>query len=158
MLRSAAFFFVGTGLEAGIGPAVITGGFQRGDGWLDNTVALALGLVLIVAGAAIVTWCYVSFVRGAGTPSPLAPPRELVGAGPYGVVRNPMYLATAVIIVGEGLLIARPLLIGCALAYLTAMYLLVTRYEEPLLARRFGAAWDAYAERVPGWVPSRRGT
>jgi protein-S-isoprenylcysteine O-methyltransferase Ste14 len=26
-------------------------------------------------------------------------------------------------------------------------------YEEPSLRRRFGAAYDEYASRVPGWWP-----
>lgn len=154
-LRSTAFFLVGPGLEAGIGPALITGGFARGDGALDTPVVTVLGGALLAVGVVAVLWCYAGFVRGGGTPSPLAPPRELVGEGPYGVVRNPMYVVTALCILAEGLLFARPILLIGAVVYLAAMATLVRRVEEPLLARRFGPAWTAYAAAVPGWLPRR---
>jgi protein-S-isoprenylcysteine O-methyltransferase Ste14 len=155
-LASAAFFLVGPALEAGVGPWVISG-FHRGDGALDTPVAQVAGALLIAAGAAVVVACFVRFVAdGRGTPSPLAPPAELVARGPYAVVRHPMYVATAAIIAGEGLLIARPLLLGCAALYLAAMAALAHRLEEPLLRTRHGAAWETYAARVPAWVPRPR--
>ncbi|MCW3012180.1 MAG: isoprenylcysteine carboxylmethyltransferase family protein [Solirubrobacterales bacterium] len=153
-LRSAAFFLVGPGLEAGVGPALVTGGFARGDGVLDTPAVTLAGAMLLALGIAAVLWCYSRFVAGAGTPSPLAPPRALVGGGPYAIVRNPMYVATATCIAAEGLLVARPILLVAAAVYLGAMALLVRRVEEPLLARRFGPAWDAYAAAVPGWLPA----
>ncbi len=154
LLGSIAFFFVGPLLEAGAGPYVITGGFDRGDGVLDHPAAQVAGVVLIAAGLLVIAACFVRFVAdGVGTPSPLAPPQELVARGPYRHVRNPMYVATAAVIIGEGLLIARPILPLAAIAYLGAMALLVLRFEEPLLHKRFGASWDTYAAAVPGWVP-----
>lgn len=155
-IASAAFFLVGPLLEAGVGPWLVSG-FHRGHGALDTAPLRVLGLLLIVAGVTVVLWCFVGFVRdGRGTPSPLAPPPQLVARGPYAVVRNPMYVATAAVIAGEGLLLARPLLLGCAVLYVAAMAALVQRVEQPLLARRHGPAWDAYAARVPGWVPRLR--
>lgn len=153
-LASIAFFFVGPFLEAVVGPFVITGGFDRGTGALDHGAARAAGIALIALGALVIAACFVRFVRdGIGTPSPLAPPSELVARGPYRHVRNPMYVATAAVIAGEGLLIARPILLVAAPVYLAAMALLVRRFEEPLLARRFGDAWEEYRARVPGWLP-----
>lgn len=154
---SLAFFFVGPFLEAVVGPFVITGGFQRGAGALDHPAARAAGVVLIIAGVAVIAACFTRFVRdGIGTPSPLAPPRELVARGPYRHVRNPMYVATAAVIAGEGLVIARPILLVAAAAYLLALTALVRRLEEPMLARRFGDAWDEYRRHVPGWLPRAR--
>jgi len=47
--------------------------------------------------------CIVVFVvRGRGTPAPFDAPRELVAAGPYRWVRNPMYLGAGMVIVGYG--------------------------------------------------------
>ena len=105
---SIGFFVVGPVLEAGIGPWVITGGFSRGEGALDATSARVAGVLLIAAGVVVVVQCFVTFVRdGIGTPSPLAPTAHLIVRGPYRHVRNPMYVATATIIAGEGLLLAR---------------------------------------------------
>jgi len=152
-LASTAFFFVGPFLEAGVGPWLVSG-FERGHGAIDVAALRLLGVLLIAGGAVVVLWCFVHFVRdGGGTPSPLAPPARLVARGPYALVRNPMYLATAAIIFGEGLALARPLLLICAAVYLAAMAVLVWRLEEPLLARRHGPDWAAYARAVPRWLP-----
>jgi protein-S-isoprenylcysteine O-methyltransferase Ste14 len=150
LTRSVAFFFTGTFLETVVGPGLITGGFQTG----DTATALRLaGALVVAAAAAVVLWCFVRFVRdGDGTPSPLAPPRRLVARGPYRFSRNPMYVASAAVIAGEGLLLGRPLLLLCAAVYLATMALLVLRFEEPLLRRRYGAEWDAYAARAPRWL------
>lgn len=151
---SIGFFFIGPLLEAGLGPFIITGGFQQGDGALDHPAAKAAGIVLIATGLLVIAACFTRFVRdGTGTPSPLAPPQQLVAKGPYRHVRNPMYVATATVIAGEGLLIARPILLACAVLYTLALALLVHRFEEPLLHQRFGPAWEEYARNVPGWLP-----
>jgi protein-S-isoprenylcysteine O-methyltransferase Ste14 len=36
------------------------------------------------------------------------------------------------------------------------MVTLAHTVEEPRLARRFGAAYDAYRRAVPGWLPRLR--
>ena len=113
-----------------------------------------LGAVLAVGGVAVVLESFVRFVReGSGTPSPLAPAGTLVVRGPYRYVRNPMYLATTVALVGEALLLRRAILLLAAAAYLLTFVVLVRVHEEPLLSRRFGAAWEAYREKVPAWWP-----
>jgi protein-S-isoprenylcysteine O-methyltransferase Ste14 len=128
----------------------VISGFHQGDAATPVRVA---GALLIAAGAAVVVWCFARFViDGRGTPSPLAPPQHLVARGPYAHSRNPMYVATAVVIAGEGLLLGRVVLVICAAVYLAAMAALVVFLEEPLLRRRHGAAWDSYAARVGRWL------
>jgi protein-S-isoprenylcysteine O-methyltransferase Ste14 len=133
---------------------VLTGGFAVGDALPSSWLVRGVGVVLIALGAAVVADGVVRFVReGAGTPSPLAPAARLVVRGPYRWVRNPMYLATTVALVGEALLLRRAILLLAAAAYLTTFLVLVRVHEEPLLRRRFGAAWDDYRTRVPAWLP-----
>lgn len=150
---SIIFFFAGPVLEAGVGPYVLTT-WDRGDGTLDAPAVAVLGAVLVLAGLAVLLDAYRRFtVEGEGTPSPLAPPRRVVARGVYGVVRHPMYPATAAMIAGQGLLLARPVLLVAAAVYLAAMAVLVARVEEPALRARHGAAYDAYAAEVPALVP-----
>ena len=151
---SAIFFLIGPGLEAGVGPFLLTGGFETGDA-LPGTPALrGLGVALVVAGLAVLVDAYARFARdGLGTPSPLAPPQELVVRGAYRFVRNPMYVATAAVIVGEALLLRRPILLVAAAAYCGALAALGRLREEPLLRARFGERYDAYRAAVPAWVP-----
>lgn len=156
-LGTATFLVLATGVEAGLAPWLLTGGWERGGGPPSGPVAVAAGLALGVAGALLVGWTLVRFVaEGVGTPSPLAPPRELVVGGPYRYVRNPMYVGTAAIIAGQGLLLAQPILLAGAAAYVTAFAIYVRRAEEPLLARRFGASWERYRAAVPAWLPCLR--
>lgn len=150
-LGSALFFLVGPVLEAGVGPFVLTG-FSTGSG-LPSALRVPGG-ALVAAGLAVIVWSFVRFVReGRGTPAPVAPPDRLVVGGAYRWVRNPMYVATAAVIVGEGLLLRRPILLAAAAVYVVALALLVRVHEEPLLRRRFGASYDEYRRTVPGWFP-----
>ena len=157
VLGSFLFFLIGPGLEAGVGPALLTGGFEVGDGLPDSPVLRGLGVVLIATGLSVLVHAYVRFaLDGIGTPSPMAPPQQLVVTGAYRYVRNPMYVATAAVIVGEGLLLRQPILLVAALVYCAALALLERNYEEPMLHRRFGPAYDAYRAAVPGWLPRLR--
>src|SRR5262245_822669 len=88
--------------------------------WQPGTHALACvlvpgGVVLIAAGTATLLAGFTRFVvDGVGTPAPIAPTERLVTRGPNRYVRNPMYLAVSATIVGQGLALARPVLLGYA--------------------------------------------
>jgi protein-S-isoprenylcysteine O-methyltransferase Ste14 len=156
-LGSAVFFCVGPGLEAGVGPFLLTG-FEVGDGLPAAPALRALGAAAIAAGLGVLVSAFLRFARdGAGTPSPAAPARRLVVTGPYRHVRNPMYVATAAVIVGEALLLRQPILLVAATAYVAALAALHRHVEEPRLLTRFGAEYEAYRRAVPAWRPRLRG-
>ena len=67
-----------------------------------------------------------------------------------------MYLAVAAVIVGQALLLGRPVLLAYAGAFGVVVWAFVRSYEEPTLARRFGEEYEAYRRAVPGWWPRRR--
>ena len=98
-----------------------------------------------------------SFVRfvveGRGTPAPVAPTDALVVGGLYRYVRNPMYLAVVAVILGQALILARPVLLVYAALVLATTATFVRVYEEPTLAERYGAEYDAYRAAVRGWWP-----
>ncbi|XAY08327.1 hypothetical protein DSM112329_05227 [Paraconexibacter sp. AEG42_29] len=151
------FFVLGPCLEAGVGPFLLTGGWDQGSDLPAQPFWTVLGVALVCAGLAVVVRAFVAFaVDGRGTPTPAAPTDRLVVSGAYRHVRNPMYLATAAMIVGEGLVLARPILLVAAAAYLATLAVLTTRLEEPTLAARFGAPYEDYRRAVPGWVPRLR--
>jgi protein-S-isoprenylcysteine O-methyltransferase Ste14 len=156
VVGNLVFALVGPGLEAVVGPVLLVA--AAGSDGLDWPAWLrAIGVVLIVAGVAVLADVFRRFARdGRGTPSPAAPAQDLMRAGSFGVVRHPMYVATATIIVGEALAFAQPILLVAAVAYLVAMATLSAVVEEPRLARRYGAAYDAYRRDVPGWLPTPR--
>jgi protein-S-isoprenylcysteine O-methyltransferase Ste14 len=117
-----------------------------------------IGYVLAVAGALIAGACIATFVtRGRGTPAPFDPPREFVATGPYRWVRNPMYVGAAVLILGAGLIVSSPSVLLLDVVFLFVMHLFVVLYEEPVLADRFGDAYERYKSSVHRWRVRRPG-
>ncbi len=114
------------------------------------------GLVVAALGAALALWCVGTFVViGRGTPAPFDPPRALVTRGPYGVVRNPMYIGAGLALSGAALYYQSWPLLGYTALFLLVTHLFVTGYEEPTLRRLFGAAYEEYCKRVRRWMPVR---
>ena len=153
---SALFFLVAPGIVSGLIPWLVTGWEVR-----DPVPYLApvrvFGTVLLLAGLTALIQAFVRFVvEGLGTPAPVAAPDRLVVGGPYRHVRNPMYVAVLAVIVGQALLLGQPglLLYDAALWLIVASF--VRFYEEPTLARRFGAEYEAYRRAVPAWWPRLR--
>ena len=99
-------------------------------------------------------WRFV--VEGPGTPAPVAPTERLVVGGLYRYVRNPMYLAVAATVVGQALLLGRPILLLYAVVFIVAVTAFVHWYEEPTLRRQFGEQYEVYQRAVPAWWPRRR--
>jgi protein-S-isoprenylcysteine O-methyltransferase Ste14 len=154
-LGSLVFLVVAPGVAAGLVPWLLTGWDAAGHVPVPLVVA---GALLVAAGAGVLLHAFARFVvEGLGTPAPVAPPERLVVGGLYRYVRNPMYLAVAATIVGQALILGRPALLLYALAFGAAVWTFVRLYEEPALARRYGAEYDAYRRAVPGWWPTRRG-
>jgi protein-S-isoprenylcysteine O-methyltransferase Ste14 len=153
---SALFFVVVPGTVAGLIPWLLTGWDMRRPSAFRAPV-LAVGAILLLAGLTFLTHAFVRFViEGFGTPAPIAPPMRLVVGGPYRYVRNPMYVAVVAIIIGQALILAQPVLLVYALVAWLIVAGFVRWYEEPTLARRFGADYDAYRHAVPAWWPRLR--
>jgi protein-S-isoprenylcysteine O-methyltransferase Ste14 len=125
--------------------------------FFDLAALRAVGVVLIVAGAAVLLDSYARFaLQGLGTPAPLFPTRHLVVRGIYRFVRNPIYVALLSIILGQALLLGNwRLVIYGALIWL-AFHIFVVAYEEPKLRKTFGRQYRDYCAHVPRWIPRLR--
>lgn len=157
VVGSLVFLLVAPCVVAGVVPWLLTGWDVRDPlmGWVALRV---LGGLLIVAGIAVLLEAFLRFaLEGLGTPAPVAPTEHLVVSGLYRHVRNPMYLAVAATIVGQALLLGRPVLLAYAALFLAVVWAFVHWYEEPTLGRQFGAEYDDYRRAVPGWWPRLRG-
>jgi protein-S-isoprenylcysteine O-methyltransferase Ste14 len=156
-LRAAAgsllFLVVEPGVVAGLVPWALTG-------WKvahPPLLVSVLGYVILAAGVAVLLHAFVRFViEGVGTPAPVAPTRHLVIGGLYRYVRNPMYVAVALTIIGQAMVLGRPGLLLYAVLFGVAVGTFVHFYEQPTLTRQFGAEYEAYRAAVPPWLPRRR--
>src|SRR5579859_2400796 len=112
------------------------------------------GIGFIVAGGALYVACLWVFASvGRGTPGPWDPPLQFVAVGPYRWVRNPIYIAALLVMVGEAwLFLSLPLVFYAATAAV-GFNLFVVGYEERVLSRRFGSEYAAYRRTVSRWFP-----
>jgi protein-S-isoprenylcysteine O-methyltransferase Ste14 len=119
--------------------------------------ATVAGAALVATGTALVAHCVHLFMRlGAGTLAPWDPTRELVLAGAYRYSRNPMKAGLFLVLAGEALATGSAALTAWFACFALVNVLYIRVHEEPGLARRFGAAYRDYCERVPRWWPAPR--
>jgi protein-S-isoprenylcysteine O-methyltransferase Ste14 len=149
---SAIFLVAAPGVVAGLLPWLLTDGYRLP--WSSLPGFALVGWVLVIAGAAVLLHAFARFtLEGLGTPAPVAPTERLVVGGIYRHVRNPMYVAVLSIILGQALLFSSWTVAAYAVVAAAAMISFVKLYEEPTLARRYGAEYEAYRCAVPGWLP-----
>ena len=132
--------------------------------WLRFHVETAhwrrLAAVPSVLGLAVALRCVWDFGwTGRGTPAPVAPPKRLVVVGFYRHVRNPMYVGFAAGWVGLWVVFghANPAAIVVAATVAVGVHLFVVFYEEPVLRKKFGPAYEEYCRNVCRWRPRLRG-
>jgi protein-S-isoprenylcysteine O-methyltransferase Ste14 len=152
-IGSLVFLVLVPGVVAGLVPWLLTGWQPRSPG----PVAVVGGVAVVAAGGIVLLSAFTRFVvEGVGTPAPVAPTERLVVGGPYRFVRNPMYLAVGATIVGQALVLGRPVLLAYAAIFGIVVAAFVRGYEEPTLAARYGEQYEAYRRAVPAWWPRLR--
>ncbi len=154
---SAVFFLLAPGVVVGLIPWLLTGGWQARETAPYWVYMQVLGGLLLVAGLIALVWAFVRFVvEGFGTPAPVAAPERLVVGGVYRYVRNPMYVAALLFLLGQATLYGALSLVWYAAGFALVTHLFVVGYEEGTLSRQFGADYDAYRAAVGRWVPRLR--
>jgi protein-S-isoprenylcysteine O-methyltransferase Ste14 len=153
---SSVFFLAAPTMVAG----AIPWGLTRWHGghvpawWLPVQV---VGALLVAAAVGVLLNAFWRFVvEGRGTPAPVAPTDELVVGGLYRHVRNPMYVAVVSAVIGQALLLARPMLAAYAVGLGALFAAFVHWYEEPALHRQHGDRYERYRQAVPAWRPRLR--
>lgn len=120
-----------------------------------NLALQVVAILLIAIGTGI--YLHTAFwgfaIRGRGTPAPIAPTKKLVVEGLHRYVRNPMYIGVATIVLGQAVLFQSWHVVEYLAVVLVIVHFFVMFYEEPTLARQFGAEYEEYKKRVPRWIP-----
>jgi protein-S-isoprenylcysteine O-methyltransferase Ste14 len=152
-LKSLLFLIVAPGMVAGYIPLA----YLRRGPQVETDFLAYFAFPLWGLGGVILLWSFWNFlVQGRGTPAPIDPPKEVVAAGFYRYVRNPMYVGVLLILVGHFLWFETIWLLVYAAIVFLAFHVFVTLYEEPTLKRKFGASYEEYLRRVPRWIPRFR--
>jgi protein-S-isoprenylcysteine O-methyltransferase Ste14 len=153
-VATAVFFIVGPGVVAGLVPWLISGWQVRGPMSPFAIVRIAIGGLLLVLAIVVLVRAFARFVmEGRGTPAPIAPPERLVVGGEYRFVRNPMYVALIMAVLGQAMIFGSLGLLVYALAMWAITAAFVRWYEEPVLLKRYGDEYERYRQAVRAWVP-----
>jgi len=106
-------------------------------------LARAAGALLLGAGVALAGWSVAT-----ASDDVMDEASVLLTNGPYGITRNPMYLAWTSIVVGVGLLINSIGVLGVIPLALTYLHLVEIPHEEARLEKTFGEEYLEYKRRV----------
>ncbi len=116
----------------------------------------ALGLAIFAVGSASgVASAWIMATVGRGTPVPFDAARELVIAGPYRIVRNPMAVSAVVQLVGVAVIYGSATVILLAVGAGVLWNVAIRPREERFLTDQFGLPYERSRATVRCWVPNR---
>lgn len=119
----------------------------------DPRVFGAVGLGLVVGGAALRVWSMLTLGRLFTFAVSIQGDHELVDRGPYRVLRHPSYTGGLVGLLGVGVALDNWLSIGALLLLPLAGVLIRIPFEEASLRAGLGSSYDDYARRTRRLVP-----
>jgi protein-S-isoprenylcysteine O-methyltransferase Ste14 len=129
--------------------------------WANRRWPLSIGFEgasTIVAVGLIIVWAALAassiglFRRSRTSMIPIRPASTLVTSGPYRFTRNPMYVGLAALTAAVALFMRTWWPILLLIPVLLTVQQFVILPEERYLRRRFGTAYESYAQRVRRWL------
>jgi protein-S-isoprenylcysteine O-methyltransferase Ste14 len=130
------------------------GGFYLGGWWgtFEGSGGLRVaGAATVAAGLALYVSAHVYLGRAWSFEASIKEGQRLVTRGPYRYVRHPMYSATALVLLGSGLLVSNYLMLASVVPSVV-IYYARARCEEALLASEF-QDYGRYARATKMFVP-----
>ena len=119
-------------------------------GVIVNPALNMTGVVLAAVGVAIAVWARLCLGRNWGMPMSVKENAELVTAGPYAYVRNPIYAGILLATLGSALVDWWfAVFLACAVAY----FVYSAKVEERILLRSFPDSYPAYKARTKSLIP-----
>jgi len=112
--------------------------------WAHGVVAGA-GVAMVVAAILGRSWCTL-YIGGRKV-------RDLVTAGPYSIVRNPLYVFSFLGVAGLAAQTGSLAVTFLVTLVAAALFVPVVQEEETALARLHGKRFEAYRDTVPRFIP-----
>ena len=141
-------------------PLIFLGGLILGGlpGWffpqpiLPNYFSIVAGIVLILAGLAIVLTAISQMRRAKTNVEPWKPTTAILDTGIYGISRNPIYIAMVLVYAGIAFLFNSFWFLPPLILVLLIIHFGVILREEKYLAGKFGDDYLNYKNRVRRWL------
>jgi protein-S-isoprenylcysteine O-methyltransferase Ste14 len=120
-------------------------------GQSDSTLVVPGGILLVSAGQILRLWA----VRHIGTISRTRTTRygPLMTAGPYAIVRNPLYVGNWLLWTGFTLWSRLLWMLPVAWLIFFFQYRAIARWEASFIRSKYTTAYDKYARQVRAWLP-----
>ncbi|HWE58233.1 MAG TPA: isoprenylcysteine carboxylmethyltransferase family protein [Solirubrobacteraceae bacterium] len=144
-------FFMGPRGVAAVALVILLRGVHGGSLEVRSMLVAAIGAVLFAAGIALAVWARAILGRNWGMPMTQRAEPELVTAGPYGLIRHPIYSGILLGMVGTSLATN---LIGLGITLVLGIFFVYSAIvEERNLTATFPSAYPAYRERTKMLIP-----
>ncbi len=113
---------------------------------------IVIGVLCIAAGECLRIWA-VGYAGASTRARTLGAARDLVTTGPYGYVRNPLYLGNFLLSLGVCFVANVYWLMAVFVIGYFFQYLSIIAVEESYLMEACGPVYQAYRDRVPRFIP-----
>jgi protein-S-isoprenylcysteine O-methyltransferase Ste14 len=119
-----------------------------------SAATLISGFIIALAGEAVRFWG-VSICGSETRTTGVVGATNLITDGPFGHVRNPLYVGNIMMYVGIGIMSNAlvPYLALAAFIWFVIQYQLIVSREEEHLRKAFGAEYETYCKNVPRFIP-----
>jgi protein-S-isoprenylcysteine O-methyltransferase Ste14 len=107
---------------------------------------------LVAGGVALRAWATLHnrYAQGGGR-------KTLATGGPYSWLRNPLYVANSLVMLGGLTALGAWAWLAEAVLWFVLVYQVTVLHEERRLGEKYGAAYHDYCARVGRWWPTARG-
>ncbi len=112
----------------------------------------ALGLLVVASGIGLTFFAAGIFQGRETTKNPYGEPAAFVVQAPYTFTRNPMYLGSAVALLGMAIFFDSIVMLLAPAVFFSVIDRMVIPREEAAMERRFGQQYRDYTARVRRWL------
>jgi protein-S-isoprenylcysteine O-methyltransferase Ste14 len=119
-----------------------------------DLASLAIGTAMILIGESI-RLIGVAHIGGISRTKSYSTGKRLITSGLFAHVRNPLYIGN--LFLSTGLVVTAnvgPVFVIGFVLFFFLQYIPIVLWEESNLRRVFGTEFDAYAAKVPRWIPA----
>jgi protein-S-isoprenylcysteine O-methyltransferase Ste14 len=118
-------------------------------------VRVTIGVVVVACAVALALAAVRKFMQASTNVKPWKPSLALATGGVYTKLRNPMYVALAMMVGGIAVALASDWLLVLVIPMFAVLHYGVVKREERYLERKFGDDYRRYKESVRryGWPP-----